>query len=106
MYFKCQFPNCDYEAQDLGSFDNHHIKPKSMGGSDKGFNRLLVCPNCHRKIFVENMEYGVHSVKRPGSIVILTKLQSTAGNVLHYKKCDDNEEYYWWDRLSEETSAK
>ena len=106
LRYNCNFPGCDYVAEDTGSFDYHHIIPKSKGGNDRDWNRLLVCPNCHRKIFIENMEHGVHSVKRLGGIIILGKLASSAGPVLNYRKLEDNKEYYWYHRLREEHSAE
>lgn len=92
----CSFPRCNYESNDLGTFDNHHIIPKSLDGTDLPYNRIYLCPNCHRNIFVENMKNGVHSIKRDDSIIILGKIQSTIGEVLHYKCCKDEKEYYWW----------
>lgn len=104
--YYCNFPGCNYKSEDIGSFDSHHIIPKSKGGTDKEWNRLLVCPNCHRKIFIENIVNSVHSVKRPGGIIIIEKLISSTGELLHYKKLEDNKEYYWFYRLQEESAAE
>lgn len=103
--YKCKFPGCNFESANIGSLDNHHIIPKCKNGSDKGFNRILLCPNCHRKIYIENIENGIHSIVRPESIVILNKFQSTVGDVLHYRRCDTNKEFYWWYATLEETSV-
>lgn len=31
----------------IGYFENHHIQPKSLGGSDKNYNRVLLTPKEH-----------------------------------------------------------
>jgi predicted restriction endonuclease len=101
-YYKCEFPNCDYESDELGSFDSHHIIPKSKGGSDRAFNRIRLCPNCHRKIYIEDFTGGIHSIKKDNSIIILGKIVSSDGDVLYYHKCSDNKEYYWFNNSRDE----
>ena len=35
----------------------HHIKPKSVGGSNKKSNLMLLCPNCHTTIHLGYSKY-------------------------------------------------
>lgn len=30
--------------------DSHHIESKAFKGSNKKFNKIKICPSCHRKI--------------------------------------------------------
>lgn len=89
------YPECTYQTNDRFSIDYHHIKPKELGGSDMSSNRMYLCPNHHRHIFVELSKTGIHSMKCTGSIIIHGLIPSTAGIVLHYTNCDDGIEYYY-----------
>lgn len=95
--YKCRFPGCDYQIETKSSMDNHHIVPRSMkGSSNKKANLILLCPSCHRKIFVPGMKNGSHSIKTQDSIIIKGKLSSTQGEVLHFTRCSDNTSYYYF----------
>lgn len=93
--YKCEFPDCDYETTVRRDIDEHHIVPKSMGGSDKGFNKVYLCPNHHRKIYVEGCEHGFHSQITIDSIQIINIYKSTDGKVIHYKDVKNNEYAYY-----------
>ena len=93
--YKCMFPECDYEVSDREKIDYHHIKPKELGGSDNSNNRIFLCPIHHRYIYVENVKYGHHSIKRKESIIIRGMYPSTAGTVLHFTSCEDELDYFY-----------
>lgn len=92
--YRCSFPGCDYMTDLRSQMANHHIIPKSMGGNDSKGNRVMVCPNCHTKIYVPNMKHGHHSKYTKDSIIILNKLYSTEGYVIEYKCVDDDGIHY------------
>ena len=92
--FKCQMPECTYMCEDKSQINFHHIVPRSMGGSDKAFNLIELCPNCHARIYVEGIASGQHSVKNKNSVVLLSKMLSTSGLVISYKNVDDVEVKY------------
>jgi len=87
MFYKCEFPFCEYTTMVRNKIHFHHIIPKELNGSGK-HNLIKLCPTCHSKIFVENSLSGNHSIKDKDSIVILNRILSTAGTVLKYKKMD------------------
>lgn len=82
--YKCEFPDCKYVCDDRNQIHSHHIVPKELGGSDKSFNRISVCPNCHTRIYVEKSTSGMHSIRNKNSVVLKTWLLSTDGRVLEY----------------------
>jgi RNA-directed DNA polymerase len=45
---KC--PVCNQKITTLTGWHNHHIMWRSKGGTDKHENRVLLHPNCHRKV--------------------------------------------------------
>jgi 5-methylcytosine-specific restriction endonuclease McrA len=92
--YHCQMPDCDYICEDLSQINFHHIIPRSMGGSDKKFNLIELCPNCHARIYVEGMTTGIHSIKHKNSIILSDKRLSTGGYVIGYKTIEDNELKY------------
>lgn len=81
--FKC--PICSYYCENRSWIEEHHIVPRSMGGSDKRGNLLYLCPNCHKKIYVDGCISGSHSINCEDSIIIIGKFLSTDGYVLMYK---------------------
>ena len=64
--------------------DLHHIVPLCMDGSDLPFNRMWVCPDHHRRIFVPGCQSGHHAYKHADSIVVIGYLNSTVGRILHF----------------------
>ena len=92
-YF-CKFPSCNWKTNNKQLMNNHHIIPREFGGSNKRNNRILFCPNCHNRIYVPGTKYGIHSINSPEKIVILNILNSTNGDILHYKNFDGDEFYY------------
>ena len=91
--YKCQFPGCDFKTDDRMQIEKHHIIPKSLGGSHKRNNRIMVCRSCHSKIYIPGMTKGIHSKNNNSKIEILGWLLSTGGTVLEYKTFDGNVEY-------------
>jgi len=92
--YQCQFPGCNYETTSRTQIEYHHIVPKTKGGSNLPKNRIWLCPNHHKKIFIPGEIKGVHSKKSEDSIVILGWLQSTGGRLLQYKYPDLEEILY------------
>jgi hypothetical protein len=43
-------PVCNQKITELTGWHNHHIVWRSLGGSDRTENRVLLHPNCHRQI--------------------------------------------------------
>jgi hypothetical protein len=41
---------CEICNIDFIKLDKHHIQSKSKGGSNKTYNTIDICPNCHRSI--------------------------------------------------------
>jgi len=48
-------PVCSEKITQLTGWHNHHIVWRSMGGSDHSANRVLLHPNCHRKVHNQNL---------------------------------------------------
>ena len=48
-------PVCNQPISTLTGWHNHHIVHKTLGGSDKAENRLLVHPNCHKQIHAKGL---------------------------------------------------
>lgn len=48
-------PVCHQPISTLTGWHNHHIVYKTLGGSDKAENRLLVHPNCHKQIHAKGL---------------------------------------------------
>lgn len=91
----CLYPKCDFTTSKRREIDYHHIIPKELNGSNNASNRMWVCPNHHRLIFVPGTTNGHHSIKSKNSIIIKKFLQSTNGIVLSYIDCEDNKEYLY-----------
>lgn len=100
--FKCEFPFCEYETDERNLIHFHHIKPKELSGNNQANNRIHLCPNCHAKIFIPESKFGNHSIEGKESITILSRLLSTNGSVLHYRKSSDRKNYYYFYILKEE----
>jgi hypothetical protein len=75
--FKCLF--CDYETEKRSKIHRHHIVPKELGGSNKRFNRVDLCPNHHNKIYVPDSKQGIHSIKAEDSIILKGWYASSSG---------------------------
>ena len=91
--YKCNFPGCVYETEHRHLIHNHHIVSKSNGGSNKHHNLVMLCPNCHGKIFQPDAKRGIHSIKGKESIELIGKVRSTGGLLLEYKNPDGNTSY-------------
>ena len=92
--YKCNFPSCDYITAERSQIHKHHIVPVSKGGSNKKHNLLMLCPNCHSKIFQPDSKFGIHSKKCSDSIIIEQRLFSTGGYLLEYRYPDSDELNY------------
>jgi len=84
MRYKCQFPKCSYTTNDRTKIDYHHIVPRELKGQNDDWNRIWLCPNCHRKIYIPESNKGIHSKKSRESVVLLNIYNSTSGKVLEY----------------------
>ncbi len=94
MSYKCEFPNCDFKTNDRQQIEKHHIIPKSQNGSNKSHNRIWLCRNCHSKVYIPNMEKGIHSKNNKDKIQILGWRTGTQGKLLHYKTFNGDENFY------------
>jgi predicted restriction endonuclease len=90
--YNCQL--CEYKTRNKSQIASHHIKPRSLGGNNKAYNLIFLCPTCHTKIFVPNVVCGIHSMKHDNSIIIHGKMLSTGGMVLSYSDIDSDEIKY------------
>ena len=99
MKFKCLFPNCNYETENRSQIHNHHIIPKENGGNDSNGNRIMLCPNCHSRVYVPNCTSGIHSINSDNSIVINHKLQSTSGIVLEYVDHEETKYHFYLEHM-------
>jgi RNA-directed DNA polymerase len=43
-------PVCGQKITTLTGWHNHHIKWRSLGGSDAAYNRVLLHPHCHEQV--------------------------------------------------------
>jgi uncharacterized protein YlaI len=67
--FMCQL--CDYETNVKSQIHSHHIEPREVDGTNKKWNKILVCPNCHNRIFSPLASTGIHAKKHENSIEII-----------------------------------
>ena len=62
MRYKCYI--CGFETDVKSQIHIHHIIPKSLGGSNSTFNLITLCPTCHSKVYIPEINAGIHSIKR------------------------------------------
>ena len=93
--YKCEFPGCDYMCESRSQIQLHHIVPREFNGSDKPYNRIYLCPNCHTKVYIPGVKSGIHSIKTNDSIIINRWLSSTDGRVLEYINNNGDVDYYF-----------
>ena len=86
MRFHCEYPFCDYKTNKRSKIDYHHIIPKEAGGSDDSSNRLWLCPNHHRNIFINESSAGIHATPGDKTLKLIGKFYSTSGYVLAYQE--------------------
>jgi RNA-directed DNA polymerase len=43
-------PACKQKITELTGWHNHHIRWRSLGGTDRAENRVLLHPNCHTQV--------------------------------------------------------
>ena len=83
--YKCEGPDCAYETIDKHQIHKHHIIAKSKGGSNKKFNIIRLCPNCHNRIYIPDCKRGIHSIKANNYIILKGIFASSTGLVLEYE---------------------
>ncbi|MDD5651536.1 MAG: HNH endonuclease signature motif containing protein [Candidatus Nanoarchaeia archaeon] len=93
MTWYCENPNCDYSTNNRNKINWHHIKPKELNGSNRSFNRVFLCPNCHSNVYIPESSTGNHAIKTENSIIILEWLNSTTGKILKTIDTKGNEIY-------------
>lgn len=59
-------PICRQKITEQTGWHNHHIVWRSKGGSDKAENRVLLHPNCHRKVHSRKLSVGKLRLARQG----------------------------------------
>ena len=94
MTYKCNFPGCNYITEVRSQIHNHHIVSKADKGKNGKHNLVMLCPTCHTKIFQESAKYGIHSKSGKDSIILIGKIDSTAGKLLEYIDHDGNTQYH------------
>jgi hypothetical protein len=95
MKYYCQFPSCTFSTSIRSQIEYHHIIPKELGGSNHHSNRIWLCPNHHRMIYIPDAQKGHHTKYSNDSIILLGWKKSTVGKVLLYKKINDDEVYVY-----------
>ena len=88
--FRCVV--CGYETDERSHVNVHHIVPKSMGGEDSSHNTVVLCPNCHARVYVDGCVHCMHSVRGGDSIVI--GCWRNGGLLLEWKRVDSDEFNY------------
>ena len=48
-------PVCTQPITSLTGWHNHHIVYRTMGGTDRAENRVLIHPNCHRQVHAKGL---------------------------------------------------
>jgi RNA-directed DNA polymerase len=48
-------PVCAQPITKMTGWHNHHIVYKTLGGTDKADNRVLIHPNCHRQVHAKGL---------------------------------------------------
>ena len=48
-------PRCTQPITHVTGWHNHHIVYKTMGGTDRVENRVLIHPNCHRQVHAKGL---------------------------------------------------
>jgi hypothetical protein len=91
----CGFPGCGKFSLHLAEFDDHHIRPRSQGGTEAAWNKLTCCPGCHRRIHVPTAKHGIHALKLPDGIVVHGYIMTSGGKGLHYTRLEDGKECVW-----------
>ena len=69
--------------RDQHQLENHHIKPRSLGGTNDDSNMVLLCPNHHAIVYIENCQ-GKHGIRGTETLIIDRWYYSTTGRCLHY----------------------
>lgn len=82
MRYLCNL--CEYSTENKKEIDIHHIIPRELGGNNNIENKIHLCPNCHRKIYIPESKKGLHSKKTNNSIQLIQKRFSTIGYLLEY----------------------
>lgn len=101
-FYECWFPGCCKTYPDRSSVDIHHIIPKGMPGtSEKPYNKIVLCPSCHRRIHVPGTVRGIHSIKREDSIILKGYLSTSVGKALVYINSKD-ETRVWYHSTKED----
>jgi 5-methylcytosine-specific restriction endonuclease McrA len=101
--YECWFPGCCNTYPEKSSVDIHHIIPKGMPeSSEKPFNKIVLCPSCHRRIFVPGTKRGIHSIKRNDSIILKGYLSTSVGKALLYED-SKGIPHVWYPKTKEDT---
>lgn len=95
-YIVCGFPLCGKSHFSAGVVDLHHIVPVSMGGEDASYNRVYLCPECHRRVYVPGIASGIHKTKKPDSVELIRYYLTTEGRALLYREAKEGAPYRLW----------
>src|SRR2546427_12524760 len=66
-------PVCTQPITHLTGWHNHHIVSKTMGGTDRAENRVLMHPNCHRQVHAKGL-----TVSKPRPVKTAPQVQPGA----------------------------
>ena len=53
---ECQICGDSYDSEEGTFCDSHHIVPLAEGGTDTSDNIIIVCPSCHRRFHLSEVE--------------------------------------------------
>ena len=93
--YRCQFPGCPFETDEAWQIETHHIVPRELGGCDRPYNLVDLCPNCHNRVFVPEARLGQHSRRTEDSIVIRRWVRSSGGMLLEYASLSGEVGYHF-----------
>ena len=79
--FICEI--CGYKTEYRERINEHHIVSRELGGSNKKYNLVYLCLDCHNRVYIPLSNKG-HSIKREDSIEIIGWVKTTEGRILHY----------------------
>jgi len=99
-YIVCGFPLCGKSHFSTKTVDLHHIVPVSMGGEDSLYNRIYLCPECHRRIYVPGIASGIHKTKKQGSVQLFRYIPTNKGKALLYRDVTEGAPYRLWFSIS------
>ena len=91
MKYSCCFPGCAYSTDERRLIEFHHVNPRELHPAMNAGVVVPLCPNHHKMIWHPDAVSGQHSVKHPGSMVILGVDYSSGGMCVRFADMSGNE---------------